>query len=351
MTTAPSTSARPVRPLGVPGPGVRTATDLSRDDLLRVARGGLEDFLRTLPFEDGAGLRVTMEHACLPAGKMVRPLIMLAAAAGCGADLSAVAKVAVAMEVGHSASLVHDDIIDGDRTRRGRPSVWSAYGTESALLTGDALIFAMFRAIAESGLPAATVAEAVRLVAAMGHELCSGEVLQEQATVRADLTFDTYRRVVMLKTASILRVCAELGAVVAGADDARGFLRQYGNQLGLAFQVQDDLLPYLSTHEESGKSPESDLRCRRASLPVVTAYEHGTASERRVLEAFFAAPDVDQDHRAVVEIVAGTGNLRRGTELAGQSLAAAGDALTALGDAPGVSVLREVLTALRGRTR
>lgn len=261
---------------------MRTIASTAYTELSTRVAAEMDTFLRGLPTEDGNLLVERMHDACFPAGKLVRPLLFAASAGVCGRDPGDLLSVAIGLEIGHAASLVHDDIIDRDELRRGRTSVWHQHGLESAILTGDALLFALYRTVTQVPADPAVTVEAVRVISEVGHELCLGQVAEADATRGADLSWPTYQRVIALKSASHIRGCLELGAVFAAAPaERRARLRAFGEHLGMAFQMQDDVLAYVGTVDTAGKDPLSDLRACRASLPVVIAAERGSTPSGR----------------------------------------------------------------------
>lgn len=330
---------------------MKTIANTAYLELAANVTDALDSFLRTLPSEGGDLLVETMRYACFPAGKLVRPTLFAASVALCGRDPREVLNVAVGLEVGHTASLVHDDIIDRDEIRRGRPSVWHRYGTDTAILAGDALFFALFRAVTESNTDPYATVEAVKAIAEVGHELCLGQACEAEATRTADLTWNTYRRVIYLKSASYIRLCTELGAVLAGATPVqRAQLRTFGENLGMAFQMQDDVLAYVGTLDTAGKDPLSDVRSCRASLPVVIANEQGTDGERELLQRYFssgAVTSAEQDE--LVALLGSEPVLKQGKTMAAEHLDRAIQSLSTFGDSEYLSVLRDITSALEDR--
>ncbi|MGH3118040.1 MAG: polyprenyl synthetase family protein, partial [Gaiellales bacterium] len=213
----------------------------------------------------GAG---TLDSVCyyslVPTGKLFRPLLLLDSAQAVGGDAAAVLPAAAGAECGHVASLIHDDIIDQDDVRRGRPSVQSKYGLGEAIVAGDALIFDLFASLAEcrrNGVSDRRVVAALEAVAKAGIELCRGQSLEAEFTASRCFDVGTYLQVARLKTASLFRgVCAS-GAILGGGTPVQiQALGCYGESIGTAFQIHDDLLAYLSESEVTGKPDTSDVQ-------------------------------------------------------------------------------------------
>ncbi|CRK61655.1 Octaprenyl diphosphate synthase / Dimethylallyltransferase / Geranyltranstransferase / Geranylgeranyl diphosphate synthase [Alloactinosynnema sp. L-07] len=204
-------------------------------------------------------------HTATVGGKLLRPAFTLLSAVAAGGAPRAAVPAAVAIELLHNASLVHDDIMDGDRTRRGRPTVWAHYGVPLAILAGDALIALGFEVLAETGSSVTPLARTLRLLA-LGQD--------------SDLDFETRRSVspseclAMLtgKTGVLLGCACALGAASAGApaEWVERFDR-WGTHLGVAFQLVDDLLGIWGDPAVTGKPVGADLLSRKKSAPVVAA--------------------------------------------------------------------------------
>ncbi len=211
-------------------------------------------------------------------GKRVRPLLVLFTASAAGGDWQAALPAAAAVELLHNFSLIHDDIEDNSPLRRGRPTVWRKWGIAQAINTGDALYTLSFLALerlAETASPAVARQASALFYRACLH-LTQGQYLDLAYQSRPRLGVDDYWPMIGGKTAALLEACTGLGALVAGADESR--LRsfgEFGRLLGLAFQVQDDLLGIWGDALLTGKSTESDLVEGKKSLPVLYGLDTG----------------------------------------------------------------------------
>jgi len=217
-------------------------------------------------------------------GKRIRPLLVLLSAAAAGADWHAALPAAAAVEYVHNFSLIHDDIQDGSRLRRGRPTVWVKWGTAQAINAGDVMFTLAHLAIYElyRELPAACALDAARVLDQTCMELTEGQYLDLSYEQRQDLALGDYWPMVSGKTAALLGCCAELGALVAGVSpERRAAFRQFGVKLGLAFQAQDDWLGLWGNAEQTGKSIHSDLVSGKKTLPVLYALGLGGAFAAR----------------------------------------------------------------------
>ncbi len=255
-------------------------------------------------------------YALLPAGKLLRPLLLMESAEAVGGGGSAVVPAALSVEYLHVGSLVHDDVIDGDAMRRGRPSVVARYGTADAIVTGDALMLGMFGVLTDGaeearGLPPGRVLGAVRVFARAGVDLCRGQAMEGE--LRGDLGcgLDRYLTMSSLKTGALFRAACRGGAILGGGTPAQQHaLTAYAEHLGLAFQMHDDLLPYTSDPRTTGKSALSDIAAARPTFPVLLCHAMAGAPGRARLEAALggALPAADA-LRTVHELLETTGAL------------------------------------------
>ncbi|KOV82949.1 hypothetical protein ADL03_22275 [Nocardia sp. NRRL S-836] len=232
-------------------------------------------------------------------GKALRPALTFACARAFadGPPVPAVVAAATAVELVHDFSLLHDDVMDGDETRRHRPCAWMAFGTTAAILAGDALV----------GLALRRVPRALTgVLADVLVELCEGQsadVAQEPAvTVERCLT--TAER----KTGALLGAACRLGALAAGAGDAAAeHCRWFGVHLGVAFQLADDVLGIWGDPARTGKPAHADIRARRRSLPVVAALAADSPAARRLAHLYRETARSDEAVRQVADLVAEAG--------------------------------------------
>jgi len=289
-------------------------------------------------------LSAIIRYALIPAGKLLRPIMTLHAAEAVGGDPARVLPAALGMEYLHVATLVHDDIIDGDATRRGRSAVPAAYGLANAILAGDHLIFSAFESIVEcsrAGVPADRVVTATDVLAGAGADLCRGEALEAQLVGDPDTSVAQYLEMIRLKTGALLRAVCHIGAVLGGAGPALAEqLARYGEHVGMAFQIRDDLLPYSLPGRATGKPATSDLTNGRPTLPVMLAYQTGTDAQRQDLASALNRGCSDAtDLQRVREVLAETGALDGAFRQAAAYGERARHELASLVPSPGVAVL------------
>ncbi|MGN6129838.1 MAG: polyprenyl synthetase family protein [Nocardioidaceae bacterium] len=220
-------------------------------------------------------------------GKGVRAVLAVLSARAAGAPAEAGVPAAVAAELVHNFSLLHDDVMDGDEERRHRPTAWSAFGTSSAILAGDALLALANEILAENGGP--TTAWAIRCLNACTRRLIAGQTEDLAFESRQEVSLEECIAMAEGKTGALLACAASLGAVLVDAPASLALaLADYGMHLGLAFQVVDDLLGIWGTTDRTGKPVWSDLRARKKSLPVVAALTSGTPEAASLAERYAA---------------------------------------------------------------
>jgi geranylgeranyl diphosphate synthase type I len=275
-------------------------------------------------------------------GKLLRPALAMLGAEGVGADAEVAMPGAVASELVHDFSLLHDDLMDGDTERRHRPTAWVAFGMGPAVLAGDGLLSLATDLVQEVDTPAGRHAE--RILARAVARLVHGQADDLEFESRGDVTFAEYLTMASGKTGALLACSASIGAALAGAPDrtVEG-LAAFGEQLGLAFQLVDDLLGLWGDPQVTGKPVLSDLRARKKSAPVVMALEGGGPGTDR-LRAYLAGGDEpnEQALRELAEIVTTLGGAERVSAEVERRLALADAALAGI---PLVDTVRADLLA------
>ncbi|AHH22132.1 putative geranylgeranyl pyrophosphate synthase [Nocardia nova SH22a] len=217
-------------------------------------------------------------------GKGLRAALVLECARAVGGHPDGAVPAAVAVELIHNASLIHDDIIDGDPVRRDRPTIWAAFDVPSAILAGDALFFLAMQVVGDCPAPAA--GELVRAA----QRLIEGEHADVRFETDCDITLSQCVTMARDKTAALLECACVLGALCGGADLERSrILGRFGAHLGMAFQLVDDLLDIWGDQETTGKQVGSDLRRRKISLPVVAALASDTDAGHRLAHLYRTA--------------------------------------------------------------
>jgi len=215
-----------------------------------------------------------LEPTTAGSGKRVRPVICLLCCEAAGGDFERALPLAAGVELLHSFSLVHDDVQDGSLTRRHRPTVWSIWGQAQAINVGDALFAAAHRSVYDlrECCPAETTLRIADEFDRTCLRLCEGQYLDMVFEGEQMVTMSRYQQMIERKTAALIAFSAWSGATVGGAGDSRAeCYREFGRQLGLAFQVQDDILGVWGDERETGKSASSDVVSGKKTLPLIYA--------------------------------------------------------------------------------
>ncbi len=223
-------------------------------------------------------------HLVEAGGKRLRPMLVLAAARLCGYSGAHHLKLAATVEFIHTATLLHDDVVDESRQRRGRPTANLLWDNKSSVLVGDYLFARAFQLMVETGS-----LEVLDILSNAAATIAEGEVLQMQAAQNLATTEEIYLQVVRGKTAALFSAATEAGGVISGVpEDERRALFAYGDALGIAFQIADDLLDYQGDAAATGKNAGDDFRERKLTLPVIKAVGRADAEEHafwsRVIE-------------------------------------------------------------------
>ncbi|GAA2083803.1 family 2 encapsulin nanocompartment cargo protein polyprenyl transferase [Streptomyces albiaxialis] len=282
-------------------------------------------------------------------GKGVRGALALASARAVGGTAEQAVAAAAGVELVHNFSLLHDDLMDRDATRRGRPAVWARFGEGPAVLTGDALLVLAMEALADEPGAVAELCEALLV-------LVGGQGADLEFETRGDVRLDECLRMAAGKTAPLLSAACALGALAAGAAPERtAALRRFGHHLGVAFQLTDDLLGIWGRSARSGKPVGADLRHRKKSPPVVAALASGTPAGRELAELYLrgTGPLDDAGVRTAAELVERAGGRAWAEKEAARQRAEALAALDAGAPAPegarALASLAGLITAGRER--
>ncbi|WP_187969942.1 polyprenyl synthetase family protein [Aquibium microcysteis] len=243
-----------------------TAADMSRVNELILSKAG----------SDVEMIPEIANHLISSGGKRLRPMVTLAAARMFGYAGDGHVKLATSVEFMHTATLLHDDVVDESDMRRGKQTARMVWGNQASVLVGDFLLGQAFRMMVEVGS-----LKALEILATAASVIAEGEVWQLAAAKNLETTEDEYLAVIKAKTAALFSAAAEVGPVIAQAGRSeQAALRSYGTNLGLAFQLIDDALDYGGNARDLGKNTGDDFREGKVTLPVILSYRRGTAAER-----------------------------------------------------------------------
>jgi geranylgeranyl diphosphate synthase type I len=289
-----------------------------------------------------------------PSGKHLRPLLCLLACQVTGRWEPAL-PAAAAVELVHNFTLIHDDIEDHSPLRRGRPAVWSLWGIPQAINAGDGLFIVARSALLRlhaRGVPPEVVLACVALLDETILRICEGQYLDLSFERRTDVDESAYTGMIARKTAALLEAAVHLGALVGGApEEVTAALRAYGGALGLAFQVQDDLLGVWGEEERTGKPAAADVYGRKLGLPAVHALAHASPTDRDLLARVYGGtgPVTPDDVAAVLAAMARTGTHAYVEAAAGRHYREALAALEGVPAGPARDALAGIADSLVGR--
>jgi len=283
------------------------------DDELRADLDRVEEELLSSLRSEAPDLSEAALYLINAGGKRIRPaFILLAYRCVGGRDIEEAIPIAAAVEFIHTASLIHDDINDESRMRRGIPVTHHRFGNIKALVAGDFLFVKAFEIGGRYDY------EIIKIIADACSNLAEGEILQNNAQYETGLDIENYLKIIYKKTGSLIAACLEIGAVLGKANkEQREALVSFGHSIGLAFQITDDVLDVLGEREKTGKIRGIDLREGQLSLPTIYALQTVSKKERGFLERVIKTKEnTDQEIQAALEIIKESGAVDRSYETA-----------------------------------
>lgn len=329
-------------------------------DLIAAADREMQRVLEAVPIsDDGFGVMLRYPLGWVnadgtpntaPAGKRIRPLLLLMCAQAAGDNWEAALPAAAAVELLHNFSLIHDDIQDNSHIRHGRPTVWRVWGAPNAINAGDAmfmLAFAAIQRLRDARISADITLRALNLFTGTALALTRGQHLDMGFEHRQDVTVAQYIDMIGGKTAALLGLCAELGALITSSSEERAaHFGRFGTTLGIAFQIHDDILGIWGDEAKTGKSAASDIISRKKSLPVL----YGLESSPRLREIYAQPVDAPIDVNEVVSLLNGVGAQEFARDLEQDYSRQSAEALVAADPEPTVAKhLRGLVDALFDR--
>ena len=269
-------------------------------------------------------------HLISSGGKRIRPAVTLIAAQSCAYKGSEHLRLAAAVELLHSATLLHDDVVDESGMRRGLPTANRKFGNKASILVGDFLLSQAFQLMAGSESTAA-----IRLLADTSAIIAKGEVLQLEYQGKVAITMEKYQDIIAAKTAALFSCAAELGAVVTEHDEWRKPLNEYGQAIGIAFQLLDDALDYSADYRKLGKNIGDDFREGKITLPTLIAYNEGSAEEKKFWQRTMQENNQqDGDIEQAIAYINKHNAIQRTTEAAAKEVAKAKNSINCLPNSP-----------------
>ena len=239
-------------------------------------------------------------HLIDSGGKRLRPMLTIAAARMSGYEGEGHIRLAASVEFMHTATLLHDDVVDESDLRRGKTAARILWGNEASVLVGDFLLGQAFKMMVDVGS-----LEALRILANAAAVIAEGEVMQLVASKNTETTEDEYLAVIGAKTAALFSAAGEVGAIIAERPKTeRAALRSYGKNLGIAFQLVDDALDYSGEQARLGKAVGDDFREGKITLPVVLSYRRGNSEERKFWQRALQEGDIrDGDLEKAIDLI------------------------------------------------
>ncbi|HET7586044.1 MAG TPA: polyprenyl synthetase family protein [Gemmatimonadaceae bacterium] len=331
----------PARSRPAPAPPLSEIQGPVRAELERTS-----DELRRIVLAHFPIIEQVSEHLLLMKGKLFRPTLCLLSSAVEGEPSIRAATLGAIVELVHVATLVHDDSVDHSALRRGMPTVNSLFSHQVSVIMGD---FLYSRAIVE--LVRDGDLEVLRVLADATNAMTVGEMRQLTAVDTLQFSEGDYEALIRAKTASLIAASCEIGAI-AGSPAHRAALARYGDRLGMAFQVVDDLLDYTADVAVTGKPTGLDLREHKVTLPLIAALRTMSPAARGDVERLFATPEPDDEQiGTVVDIVTELGGLEYARRRGDQYAAEAEEALDAVPESAATAALRDAVAYVMERTQ
>ena len=323
---------------------------LSLQPLLNIVNDDMEGINRIILDKAVSDVEMIPElahHLIDSGGKRLRPMLTIAAAKMIGYQGTGHIRVAAAVEFMHTATLLHDDVVDESNVRRGKKAARMIWGNQASVLVGDFLLGQAFRMLVDVGSLAV-----LRILSNAAAVIAEGEVMQLAAAKNTSTTEDAYLAIINAKTAALFAGAAESGAAIADrpAEELHA-LRSYGKNLGISFQLVDDALDYSGDAMRLGKSVGDDFREGKITLPVILSYRRGSSDERAFWNRTVAAGDIrDGDLEHAISLVKKHKATEATLERARTYGAIAHDALGVFSACPERDAMREVIAFCVNRT-
>ena len=241
------------------------------------------------------GLYAPVEYIMSASGKRLRPVLALLGNTLFKGDQAYGLPVAMVVEIFHNFSLVHDDIMDEAPLRRGRPAVHTKYGLNTGILSGDVMLIYAYKFLAEAGRTSAEVASLLKVFNEVAIEVCEGQQFDVDFESREDVTIEEYIRMIELKTAALIGGSLQMGGITAGANDkAQQDLRSIGRNIGIAFQLQDDILDTFGDPEKFGKRVGGDILQNKKTFLILKALELAEGVDYQTLFSLMTTTPEDE---------------------------------------------------------
>ncbi len=314
---------------------------LVADDLAQV-----NQLIVTQGQSDIALINDLASHIIAAGGKRLRPSLTIAAAKLCCYEGERHIRLAACVEFIHTATLLHDDVVDASDLRRGAPTANAVWGNKSSVLVGDFLLSRAFQLMVADGS-----LDVLKILSDASAIISAGEVHQLMVSHDLEITQDVYEQVISAKTAALFAAACELGAVVTDKPEWREPLRAYGQALGMAFQLVDDALDYQANETDLGKAIGDDFRDGKVTLPVIIAYNAASADEKKFWEAALEANEAlpPENLKRAKELLAKHNAFEKTLRVADEFADAARKAIASFPNSPAKAAMIEAAEFAVGR--
>jgi len=286
----------------------KTSIAVSFDDIAALAaadRHAVDQLISDSLESDVVLVSQVSEYIVMSGGKRLRPLVVLLAARALGYEGKQHVRAATIVEFIHTATLLHDDVVDSSSRRRGQDSANAVFGNQASVLVGDFLYSRAFQMMVDIGNM-----RVMQILADATNTIAAGEVMQLMNVHDPETTEDDYRQVIYRKTARLFEAGAQIAAVLNGqGDEIESSMINYGRHLGTAFQLVDDALDYDASADELGKNIGDDLAEGKATLPLIYAMKEGSGEDRKIIRDAILEGGLDQLER-ITAIIRSTGALQ-----------------------------------------
>lgn len=283
-----------------------------------------------------------VSHMISSGGKRLRPIFVILSSKLCENKSDDHIKMAACVELLHTATLFHDDVVDKSKLRRGRKTANELWGNSASILVGDFLLAQAFMIMSQIGN-----LEIINVLSETSSIITEGEVKQLMHKSDVTTSFEDYIDIIRGKTAELFSACCKTGAIIANADIAKkSNLENFGRDMGIAFQIADDALDYTAKNENLGKKKADDFREGKATLPIINAYINSSAEDKKYLEKLFEKNEKergDKHLKKVMEIINKTNSIEYSVSMANQYLKSAEEMMSIFPESEYKSALLEIL--------
>jgi geranylgeranyl diphosphate synthase, type I len=317
-------------------------------EILKKYSAGVDaEIEKTLDTVDPQSLHNASKHLIKAGGKKIRPSLVCLSAEAVGGRMEGAYKTAAAMELIHTFSLIHDDIMDADEMRRGKPAVHTLWGEPMAILAGDVLFSLAFELVAqthEQDIPSRRVIQALNTVVDACIKICEGQACDMGFESKMDVKESEYLNMIYKKTAALIAAATKAGAILGGGNEEQvEALAEYGKLIGMAFQIQDDYLDVVSDQEKLGKPVGSDIVEGKMTLMVVRTLDLASDDDKKTLISLLnkSSPSIDDEEvvEKAIQIFDKYGSINYARDIALENVGKAKKLLDALDDSPAKEAL------------